>query len=186
MLPHFLMNAMVSMPDTNELSGDDLNHHGYVFSGHFHKRQMKGNIHYIGNAFPHNYSDANDFRRGYMMLEHGGDPVYYDWADMPVYQTLKLSEILHNASILKKRAYVRVDIDTEISYEESNFIKDTFISQNKLREMTFIQQRDITAHDSTDLTQAFESIDEIVHSQLMAVDSEHYDRNLLLEIYKNL
>ena len=52
--------------------------------------------------------------------------------------------------------------------------------------MTFMQQRDITQHDSTDLTQAFESIDEIVHSQLMAVDSEHYDRNLLLEIYKNL
>jgi len=185
-LPHFLMNAMVSMPDTNELSSNDLTHHGYVFSGHFHKRQMKGNIHYIGNAFPHNYSDANDFRRGYMVLEHGGDPVYHDWPNMPVYQTLKLSELLHNASILKKRAYVRVDIDTEITYEESNFIKDTFIAQHTLREMTFIQQRDITQHDSTDLTQAFESIDEIVHSQLMAVDSEHYDRNLLLEIYKNL
>ena len=32
-LPHFLMNAMVSMPDTNELSSNDLTHHGYVFSG---------------------------------------------------------------------------------------------------------------------------------------------------------
>ena len=147
---------------------------------------MKGNIHYIGNAFPHNYSDANDFRRGYMVLEHGGDPVYHDWSEMPVYQTLKLSEILHNTSVLKKRAYVRVDIDAEITYEESNFIKDTLIGQFKLREMTFIQQRDITQHDSTDLSQAFESIDEIVHSQLIAVDSEHYDRNLLLEIYKNL
>ena len=52
--------------------------------------------------------------------------------------------------------------------------------------MTFIQQRDITAHDSTDVSQAFESIDEIVHSQLMSVDSEHYDRTLLSEIYKNL
>jgi hypothetical protein len=79
-----------------------------------------------------------------------------------------------------------VDIDTEITYEESNFIKDTFIGQYQLREITFMQQRDITQHDSTDLSQTFESIDEIVHSQLMAVDSEHYDRNLLLEIYKNL
>ena len=185
-LPHFLMNAMVSMPDTNELTANDLTHHGYVFSGHFHKRQVKGNIHYIGNAFPHNYSDANDFRRGYMMLEHGGDPVYYDWPDMPKYQTLKLSEILHNTNILQKRAYVRVDIDTDITYEESNFLKDTFVTQNKLREMTFIQQRDITQYDSTEIVQSFESIDEIVHNQLLAVDSEHYDRNLLLEIYKNL
>jgi len=185
-LPHFLMNAMVSMPDTNELKAEDFNLHGYVFSGHFHKRQVKGNIHYIGNAFPHNYSDANDFRRGYMMLEHGGDPVYYDWPDMPVYQTLNLSEILHNSKILKKRAYVRADIDTDITYEDSNFIKDTFLSQYKLRELTFIQQRDITQYDSTEMPQAFESIDEIVHNQIMAVDSEHYDRNLLVEIYRNL
>ena len=141
-LPHFLMNAMVSMPDTNEIQADDLSHHGYVFSGHFHRRQVKGNIHYIGNAFPHNYSDANDYKRGYMIIEHGGDPVYHDWPDMPVYQTLKLSEVLHNASILK--------------------------------------------YDSTEIVQAFESIDEIVHNQILAVDSDHYDKNLLVEIYKNL
>ena len=39
-LPHFLMNAMVSMPDTNELRAEHLQHHDYVFSGHFHKRQV--------------------------------------------------------------------------------------------------------------------------------------------------
>jgi hypothetical protein len=103
-----------------------------------------------------------------------------------VYQTHKLSEILHNTKILKKRAYVRADIDTDITYEESNFIKDTLISQYKLRELTFIQQRDVMQHDSTEMPQSFESIDEIVHNQIMAVDSEHYDRNLLVEIYKNL
>lgn len=185
-LPYFLMNAMVSMPDTNEIKAEDLNHHGYVFSGHFHRRQVKGNIHYIGNAFPHNYSDANDFKRGYMEIEHGSDPVYHDWPDMPVYQNLLLSEILHNTSILKKRGYVKVDIDTDITYEESNFIKDTFIGQYKLREMTFIQQRDITQYDSTEVAKAFESVDEIVHNQILAVDSDHYDKNLLVEIYKNL
>jgi hypothetical protein len=52
--------------------------------------------------------------------------------------------------------------------------------------MTFIQQRDMTQYDSTEMPQAFESIDEIVHNQIQAVDSEHYDSHLLLEIYKNL
>ena len=81
---------------------------------------------------------------------------------------------------------MRVDIDTDITYEDSNFVKDTFMRQYKLREMTFIQQRDMTQYDSTEVPQAFESIDEIVHNQIMAVDSDHYDSNLLLEIYKNL
>jgi len=185
-LPYFLMNAMISMPDTNELRAEHLQHHGYVFSGHFHKRQVKGNIHYIGNAFPHNYSDANDFARGYMELEFGGDPLYHNWPDCPKYQTAKLSELLHNSSILQKNSYVRVDIDADITYEDSNFVKDTFLRQYKLREMTFIQQRDMTQYDSTEMPQAFESIDEIVHNQIQAVDSEHYDSHLLLEIYKNL
>ena len=44
----------------------------------------------------------------------------------------------------------------------------------------------MTQYDSTEMPQAFESIDEIVHNQIQAVDSEHYDSHLLLEIYKNL
>ena len=60
------------------------------------------------------------------------------------------------------------------------------MKQYKLRELTFLQQRDITQYDSTEIVQAFESIDEIVHNQILAVDSDHYDKNLLVEIYKNL
>ena len=121
-----------------------------------------------------------------MELEFGGDPLYHDWPDCPKYQTAKLSELLHSSAILQKNSYVRVDIDTDITYEDSNFVKDTFLRQYKLREMTFIQQRDMTQYDSTEMPQAFESIDEIVHNQIQAVDSEHYDSHLLLEIYKNL
>ena len=76
-LPYFKMNAMVEMPDhggginDKMLSGPE-----YVFSGHFHKRQYKNNIHYIGNAFPHNYADVDDDERGAMFLEWGGEPQY--------------------------------------------------------------------------------------------------------------
>ena len=59
-LPNFFMNAMVEMPDTGELKGSDFQNQEYVFSGHFHKRQVKNNIHYLGNAFPHNYADVDD------------------------------------------------------------------------------------------------------------------------------
>lgn len=32
----------------------------------------------------------------------------------------------------------------------------------------------------------FESVDQIVHSQLSTIDSQQYDPNLLLELYRNL
>ena len=43
-LPHFFMNAMVQMPDTGEIQGEDFQGLETVYSGHFHKRQQKKNI----------------------------------------------------------------------------------------------------------------------------------------------
>jgi len=68
-LPAFYMNAMVQMPDHGDVSDNDLVGFEKVFSGHFHKRQARNNIWYIGNAFPHNYADAGDDQRGMMILE---------------------------------------------------------------------------------------------------------------------
>jgi hypothetical protein len=70
-LPGYLMNAMVEMPDHGEIRREDLGGFGHVFTGHFHKRQTKNNITYIGNAFPHNYADAGDDERGLTVLEWG-------------------------------------------------------------------------------------------------------------------
>jgi len=69
-LPSFYMNAMVQMPDHGELKAEHFKHQDYVFSGHFHKRQVQGAVHYMGNAFPHNYADAWDDKRGMMILEY--------------------------------------------------------------------------------------------------------------------
>jgi len=66
-LPSFMMNAMVQMPDNGELQIEDFQNQSYVLSEHFHKRQSKKNIHYIGNAFPHNYADNWDDERGMMI-----------------------------------------------------------------------------------------------------------------------
>src|SRR5210317_1635616 len=75
-LPHFKMNAMVEMPDHGELKKEHFGHYDKVFSGHFHLRQVKNNINYIGNAFPHNFSDAGDADRGCMILDWDGEPEY--------------------------------------------------------------------------------------------------------------
>jgi DNA repair exonuclease SbcCD nuclease subunit len=82
-LPHFLMNAMVAMPDHSEIKREHFEHFDHVFSGHFHKRQTYNNITYIGNCFPHNYADAGDDARGAMILEWGKKPVYHTWPDQP-------------------------------------------------------------------------------------------------------
>lgn len=187
-LPGYLMNAMVEMPDHGEVRREHFNNFGHVFTGHFHKRQTKKNITYIGNAFPHNYADAGDDERGLMTLEWGQEPVYHAWPDQPRYRVLGLSTLIDDAAnLLAPKMSVRVNLDIEISYEEANYIKETFVGQYNLREMSLLPNK--TAGVGEDLAPGdvkFESVDQIVLDQITSINSEFYDSKLLLQIYQNL
>jgi hypothetical protein len=186
-LPYFKMNAMVDMPDVGTIKTEHFKNCGMVFSGHFHKRQQNGNVTYMGNAFPHNYADAGDDERGMMVLEYGGQPKYINWPDMPRYRHIKISELLKNADdLLQPRMYVRVSLDIKISYEEANFIRETFIDKYQLRELQLIPEQIDQAQQPTVEVQKFDSVDQIVLKQLEGVDSETYDKNILMAIYRNL
>jgi DNA repair exonuclease SbcCD nuclease subunit len=187
-LPGYLMNAMVAMPDHGEIQREDLGGFGHVFTGHFHKRQTKKNITYIGNCFPHNFADAGDDERGMMILEWGKEPEYHAWPDQPTYRVFGLANLIDNAAdILRPKMHVRVNLDIDISYEEANYIKDTFIAQYNLREMALIPTRAATVdQDLSPGEIKFESVDQIVIQQITAIDSAAYDPKLLLQIYQNL
>lgn len=187
-LPLFYMNAMVQMPDHGELQASHFQHQDYVFSGHFHKRQQKGKIVYIGNAFPHNYSDSWDDDRGMMILEWGGKPEYHAWEDAPKFRTITLSKLIDEKDkVMKSKMYLKVNLDIDITYEEANFIKETYIEEHDIRDISLIQEKnniESSTDDNPDTT--FESVDQIVTEQLLNIDSDTIDSKTLLEIYNNL
>ena len=187
-LPHFYMNAMVQMPDHGEIQSEDFGDCGTVYSGHFHKRQEKGNVAYIGNAFAHNYSDAWDDARGITVLEWGKPHEYVEWLAAPKYRTIKISQLLDDPDqYLSPKTYARITLDLDISYEEANFVKDTFIDQYQLRELSLVPSKNANSLDQEIVGEInFESVDTIVTSQLSQVESNSYDSNLLMEIYRNL
>jgi hypothetical protein len=187
-LPGYLMNAMVAMPDHGDIRREDLSGFDHVFTGHFHKRQTKKNITYIGNCFPHNFADVGDDDRGMMILEWGQEPEYHAWADQPTYRVYSLGNLIDNAAtLLRPKMHVRVELDIDISYEEANFIKETFIKQYNLREMSLIpSKRTDVGEDSAPGEVKFESVDQIVTDQITNIESEFYDSKLLLQIYQNL
>ena len=186
-LPSFYMNAMVQMPDHGQLQRNHFQHQDYVFSGHFHKRQQNNNIVYIGNAFPHNYADSGDDDRGMMILEWGGKPEYITWPDQPIYRTYKLSQIIETPEkLLRAKMHCRVTIDLPITFEEANFIKEQFVPQYELRELMLIPEKVEVDASSAPIDINFESVDTIVMNQINAIDSDNFDKALLLEIYNDL
>ena len=187
-LPNYYMNSMVMMPQHGEFNDSWFTDTESVFTGHFHKRQFRNNVIYIGNAFPHNYADAGDDARGMMVLEWGERPQFISWPDQPTYRVYKLSDVLNNTDqLLRPNMHTRVHLDITISYEEASYIRETLVPQYNLREMSLIPMK----LDTDDVlngseTLKFESVDQIVTEQIRTIDSKTYDPAVLLSIYNSL
>ena len=185
-LPFFKMNAMIEMPNHGGIQASMLDKPDYVFTGHFHKRQYNNNIHYIGNAFPHNYADAQDNDRGYMFLEWDKEPQFVNWPDCPKYVTCGLVELIDNpGKFLGNTTYARIKLDVDISYEEASFIKENFMEKYKCREIQLVPVKEVEEEYEAGEIQ-FESVEQIVISQLQTIESNTIDTDTLINIYQNL
>ena len=185
----FQMNQLIAMPDTGGLQKAHFKNQEYVFSGHFHSRQEQKNVIYMGNTFPHNYSDTWQDDRGMMILEWGEDPIYKAWPNAPSFKTLNLSTLVDDPEkYLKPKTYIRVTLDIDISYEEATHIKQVFTEKYNLREIVLMPQREDEYADdwSAGDGAVFESVDQIVLNELTAIKSTHISNQKLIDIYTQL
>jgi DNA repair exonuclease SbcCD nuclease subunit len=187
-LPHFYMNKMIQMPDNGNANDiKDFKKQEYVFSGHFHKRQVRENVVYMGNCFPHNFSDAWDDERGMMFLEWGKEPFFKNWDMAPKYHTLKLSQLLETPEkFIDDRTFAKVDIDFEISFEEASVIKETLTEHYGARKIELIQSSRSIEEQEFDGEVEFRSIDQLVIEGLKSFESELINKDKLVDIYLNL
>lgn len=163
-----------------------------IFSGHYHRRQSKGNVFYIGNTFPADFSDANDTERGMAVYDFRTDDLkFIDWEDCPKYIKTKLSDLLDKPKkILDKNARVKVIVDQAISLTENNELKKVFTEKYNLREIV-LEERVNTEVELTDIEQEIEdlkleSVNEIIPELLKRVKSEKIDSNELIKLYRSL
>lgn len=186
-LPHFFMNGMTEMPDHGGLNRGHFKHQDYVFSGHFHKRQAIENIIYIGNPFPFSYSDSWDDDRGMMLLEWDKEPEFKEWPNAPKYRTMRLSEMMENPTqFVLERSYNRASIDVDLTYEEAQFIRETFTRQFQARKIELIPMHKEEGNQEFDDNAIFQSIDQIVVEGLKSVQSTGISSDTLIEIYRGL
>lgn len=187
-LPHFLMNAMVEMPDHGGLNVEDFKDLEFMaFSGHFHKRQLRENVCYIGSPFPHNYADTWDDDRGMTILEWGKPPVFKNWPESPKYRTMKLSEFLEDPfDNIDDKTHIKLTCDLDVTYEEMQFIKDIFVNQFNPRKIDLLYNGGKEAEQQFAEGVVFKTVDQIVEEGLSNIDSLSLDKNILIEIYKSL
>lgn len=187
-LPHFMMNAMVEMSDHGGLKAEHLQGVEYMaFSGHFHKRQIRDKICYLGNPFPHNFSDVWDQDRGMAILEWGKPPEFKKFPKSPSYKSLNLSELLESYDeYIDDTTYAKITNDLDMSYEEIQLIKDIYATHFSPRRLDISAPTKSTEESEFDSESEFQSIDQIVIDGLMNIDSISIDKKLLIEIFRGL
>jgi DNA repair exonuclease SbcCD nuclease subunit len=185
-LPGFKMNARIDMPDHGMLNATHFEFQDYVFSGHFHLRQTKGNVNYIGNPFGHNFSDVWDFDRGAMFLEWDGEPEYINYTGGPRFINISLSSLTANPELyLITKTHLQVVLDVDITYEEATALREIFLDQYDIREFKLIRNQDeSTVIAETDIT--MKTVDTIVIEQLLSIVGGSFDSAKLIEIYDRL
>ena len=183
---------MKSGPSSDPYQGPDL-----ILSGHFHKRQAKGNMVYIGNGFPMDFGDAGDVARGCAILDtekEGDDRLeFFDWPECPRYIRCMLEETLNDPDkILYPKARVRCLMDIDITYDEALYITETFVSKYKLREFRLEdpQVEDLTAAMSDDQLAAqnidLANMDDVILGMLGEVEAPGIDNEKLKALYREL
>ena len=185
--------TMPTGPDPLEFDGPK-----HIFSGHFHKRQTSRNITYIGNTFPTNYSDAGDNERGMMVYDHKKDKVvFHNWVDCPTYTKTKLTDLLDGKTTLSDHARVKCIVDVPLSFQESNILRQSMMTEYNLREFTLEESRDkndALSDTDTDLDLSEDAIsdedigtlDEMVVQMLAEITVDTIDNKILIEQYKRL
>jgi DNA repair exonuclease SbcCD nuclease subunit len=186
-LPGFKMNANVEMPDNGTLNAEHFKHQEAVFSGHFHMRQGKGKVCYIGNPFGHNYSDVWDFERGGMFMEWGKAPEFLNYDTGPRFISINLAALLADPDLyLKPKTYLQVTLDLDITYEEASFLRETFLTQYSVREFKLVKSQDDDTSVNFGGAITMKTVDQIVIEQLSNIESTSIDPKKLIEIYNGL
>lgn len=190
-LPGFLTNETYEWPDKGVgLHGDHFETPDYVFSGHFHKRQMKRNEHgvpvaYIGNCFPHNFNDVNDRERGCMILEWGGEPNYVTWEQAPNYNRIKLSVLEERLDMFNEWSTIECFDDVGLDQDDALRLKEDM--QSVVRDFKMkLTEGEIDGSQEVDMSGVdLKSPEDMVLGYIDKIDTEdsEWDKELLKQIF---
>lgn len=180
--------VMMSGPEPAEFEGPK-----HIVSGHFHKRQQRGNIIYMGNTFPMDFGDTGDNDRGMMIYDHiTATPTFINWGECPKYIRANLSDIMDGSTVISPNSRVKCIIDVPVKYEESISLRKECLEKYNLREFVMEESKSLVAAITGTETNVegedvhLDTVDDLVIQMLRDIKSEQISNELLIKQYRSL
>ena len=158
-----------------------------IVSGHYHKRQAKDNVVYVGTPFPYDMNDANDTERGFMVLK---DDSSYEFVD---YQKIKVisvdyKEFINNPIKKGDDTTIRVVINEHIDVALMDTIKELLLEggfDDHRIEYKFDANKTLDEEEvNVDTDFNVSDMDSFIISLIMSMETDAYDKSLLVELFK--
>lgn len=168
----------------------ELAHMDTVFTGHYHGRQFKDNVIYIGTPFPYDFNDDNDPNKGMCIFDNEtGTHEFKDYSKVHML-TLTPEEILDidwnefELGDVTVRVVVEDDVSREVLDKISDVLENNDFRTNKL---VYKPKTDVKViGEITDINHLM-SIDEAVVTHITNMsDNDSINKDLLIKLYSGV
>lgn len=137
----FMLNQFVKAEDGLNANTITKNY-DHVFLGHFHKKQTRGKISYIGNMCRFFYGEDDD-PRGWTILEtDNGEREFVEYEHPRMYK-FKVSSLIQEddlSEIFNPGDNLKLIIDTNLKYSELEQLKSKLILEYKINDLVLDDQ----------------------------------------------
>ena len=157
-----------------------------VISGHYHGRQQKDNVTYVGSPFPFDYNDANDIDRGFCVLDTVTDEIeFINWEKVSIL-SMSYQDVLEADFTDLENCSLRVVIDDDVDSETMDLIKEklqgTAFRDTKIK--YDVDVVDIASEGNTELVGDVTDVDQFVVQYIKGMEpNDNVNKDLLESIY---
>lgn len=161
-----------------------------IMTGHYHQRQEKDNVNYIGNVFPADFSDAGDTERGMATYTYEDDKLEFtNWDEGPSYANVTLSGVLSGDEKIPEGSYVRCNVDVPLSHSEGVELKKKLLEKLSLRSLSLEEPSHTEGVEDSEIDLSgmeMQSTSELVSELLSRIDTRDIDNDYLQKRYREL
>lgn len=183
---NFRMNANYIMEHGQ--SHRELHHLKRVLTGHFHGRQFKDNVVYIGSPFQFDMNDSDDFERGYGIIDLDSNEIEFYNSNLTDIRTINYRDLLSldESENDYSSSSIRVVFDQEVDDDTLNEVGSKMDTLNPMESKIQYKPQKVKEYIESEVeVNEVENIDESVLNYIEnSVGIDGYDTNLLKECYK--
>lgn len=171
----------------NGWSANYLSHLDRVLTGHYHKRQQKGNVIYIGNPFGFDFNDANDLERGFCTFDIANNELeYFDYHKVKVL-SIPYNQLNDYKDQIDENTSLRIEFpDEDVADEDLEKAQEFIEERNLVTSKIKYQGNKATKMMESDVqVEEVENIDESVLKSIEQIEEiQDIDKDMLKRQYK--